>query len=234
MTFHRRPRTLVSVLALSLLALGVGSAAAQNRLLSGLASPKLLQLSPGGAKAGTTVRLVVAGKNLEAAEKLVFSRPGITAKAAPAPVPEIDPKTKKAKPAKAALPAEHFEFEVTIPANTPLGLCDVRVVNKYGVSNPRAFMIGDLEEVAEVEPNNEDTKAQPVKLNSTVNGTFAGPQDVDYYSFSATKGQRVVVSCLSASIDSRANPAIEVYDKEDRQLASNNNYRDTDALADFV
>ena len=90
-------------------------------------------------------------------------------------------------------------------------------------------MVGDLPEVAEVEPNNEDTKAQQIDLNTTVNGTFAGPQDVDYYVFPATKGQRVVVSCLAASIDSRANPAIEVYDKDDKQLASNNNYRDTDA-----
>ena len=234
MTMYRRPRTLVSILTLSLLALAVGSVTAQNRLLSGLASPKVYQLSPSGAKAGTTVRVVVAGRNLEDAERLAFSRPGITAKLVPAPVPEIDPKTKKAKPAKAGLPVDHFEFEVTVPANTPLGLCDVRVVNKFGVSNARAFMIGDLEEVAEVEPNNEDTKAQRIKLNSTVSGNFAGPQDVDYYVFAAAKGQRVVVSCLSASIDSRANPAVEVYDKDDKQLASNNNYRDTDALTDFT
>ena len=127
MTMYRRPRTLVSILTLSLLTLAIGSAAGQNRLLSGLASPKLYQLSPSGAKVGTTVRVVVAGNNLENADRLAFSRPGITAKLVPPPVPEIDPKTKQAKPAKAPLPADHFEFEVIVPANTPLGLCDVRV-----------------------------------------------------------------------------------------------------------
>ena len=197
----RRPRFLASVLALSALACALGEAAAQNRQPSGLASPRLYQLSPSGAKAGTTVKLVVAGRNLEDAEKLVFSKPGIKAKLVPPPVAEIDPKTKKAKPITGALPADLFAFEVTVPADTPLGLCDVRVVNKFGVSNARAFMIGDLAEVAEVEPNNEDTTAQKIALNSTVNGTFAGPQDVDYYTFPATKGQRVVVSRLSMLAD---------------------------------
>ena len=117
MTMYHRPRTLVSLLILSFLALGIGTAAAQNRLLSGLASPKLYQLSPSGTKAGSTVRVVVAGRNLEEAEKLVFSRPGITAKLVPAPVPEIDPK-KVSKPNEAKhkfkLKGEQAKFKIQL------------------------------------------------------------------------------------------------------------------------
>jgi hypothetical protein len=126
------------------------------------------------------------------------------------------------------------KIKVTIPPNAPLGTHELRVVNKWGVSNPRAFVVGDLPEVLEKEPNNEDTQAQRVDINTTVHGTFAAPTDVDYYVFRGKKGQRVVVSCLAFSVDSRAQPAVEVYDTKDAQLASNYSYRNTDALTDVT
>jgi len=53
---------------------------------------------------------------------------------------------------------------VTIAPDTPLGLHDVRLVNKWGISNPRAFAVGDLPEVLEKEPNNDVNQAQRVEL----------------------------------------------------------------------
>src|SRR5581483_12499179 len=98
-------------------------------------------------------------------------------------------------PAKPA-PAPAARFKVTVGADAPLGCHDARLVNKWGVSNARAFVVGDLPEVLEKEPNNDVDQAQRVELNSTVNGAVASPTDVDYYVFAAKKGQRVVVSCL--------------------------------------
>jgi len=40
----------------------------------------------------------------------------------------------------------------------PLGTHELRLVNKWGVSNSRSFVVGDLPEVMEKEPNNEDTR----------------------------------------------------------------------------
>ena len=79
---------------------------------------------------------------------------------------------------------------VTIPAGTPPGSYDVRLVNRWGVSNAGVFEVGDLEEVLEKEPNNEVEQAQRVAVNTTINGTIAAPTDVDYYVFSGKKGQR--------------------------------------------
>jgi len=73
--------------------------------------------------------------------------------------------------------------------------------------------------VLEKEPNNDVPQAQRVELNSTINGSITAPTDVDYYVFSGKKGQRVVVSCLASSIDSRLFPAVEIYDSTGRQLA---------------
>jgi len=125
-------------------------------------------------------------------------------------------------------------FKVTIAPDVPLGIHDVRLVNKWGVSNPRAFAVGDLVEVLEKEPNNDVEQAQRVELSCTINGNMASPTDVDYYVFAGKKGQRVVFSCLGTSIDSKFYPSIEVYSSKNRQLASQRNYFQEDALTDCV
>jgi hypothetical protein len=201
---------------------------------NGAPQPKLYAVFPPGGKVGTTVDVTVAGRDLDEPEKLVFSNPGIKAELVPAPKPEIDPKTKKPKPVMGALPAGLFKFKVTIAAGTPLGNHDVRLIGKWGGSNPRTFVVGDLAEVLEKEPNNDTDQAQRVELNATINGTLGSPTDVDYYVVKVAKGQRVLVSCLASSIDSRALPGIEVYNSKDIQVASNNNYHGSDALADFT
>src|SRR6185437_13694959 len=138
----------------------------------------------------------------------------------------------KPKPKKGMGKPVISRFKVTLAANVPLGVYDVRFVNKWGVSNPRAFVAGDLNEVLEKEPNNDVEQAQRVELNSTINGAMANPTDVDYYVFAGKKGQRVVFSCLASSIDSRFHAGLEIYDSKGRQLASGRDYNNNDAVTD--
>ena len=70
---------------------------------------------------------------------LYFSHPGITAE-----------------------PAGPNKFKVTVAADVPVGPYDVRVVTPLGLSNFRAFVVGDWPEVVEKEPNNEPAQAQRV------------------------------------------------------------------------
>lgn len=224
--------------AAALLALlwGVTSAAQAQRNPSGLPSPRVYQVSPAGAKAGSTVEIAVHGRHLDEPRKLVFSHPAIKAELVPTPPQEVDPKTKQPRRGMGGAPsgADLARYKITVPANVSPGYHDVRFVGKYGVSNPRVFAVGDLNEAAEKEPNNDVEQAQKVELNTTINGTVANPTDVDYYSVAVKKGQRVVVSCLASGIDSRLQPQIEVYDKLDRQFASNRTYSGYDAVDDFT
>ncbi len=228
------PQRLFGALVLALAA--AASLHAQNRLPSGIAAPRLYIVTPAGAKAGGSAEITLVGLNIEDAEKLVFSNPGIKAERAAEPPPEIDPKTKK--PKMGAPKAVAVRFKVTVAAGTPPGNHDLRVVNKFGVSNPRVFHVGDLAEVGETEPNNDIDgplgKAQRVEINTTVNGTFNSPGDVDYFAFKATKGQRVVVSLLASTVDSRAQPAVEVYDARGKQLGENVYYSGDDAVTDIT
>jgi hypothetical protein len=221
--------TLHLVIAAGCALLSVASLHAQQPLLgNNLPNPRLTTIMPVGGKAGTTVELTWTGTDLEEPQEFRFSVPGI--KAEPVPPPPPDP-TKPA-PNPPPPPPPVTKFKVTIPADAPLGICDVRLLNKWGISNPRAFMIGDLPEVAEKEPNNDVDTAQRVEMNTTINGAIAAPTDVDYFVFAGKKGQRVIISCLASTIDSRLHAGLELYNAKGKQLAFNRHYNDGDALID--
>jgi hypothetical protein len=225
-------RAVVVLLAVSG-ALLARPAHAQKLPGSNLPAPRLMTVMPPGGKIGSSVEVTFTGTDLEEPEQLLFSHPGIKAEPLAGPVPPPpppDPKMKKPKPGMGKPVVSRFK--VTLAADVPLGIHDVRFVNKWGVSNPRAFVAGDLNEVLEKEPNNDVEQAQRIAINSTVNGSMANPTDVDYYVFAGKKGQRIVFACLAASIDSRFHPGIEIYDAKGRQLVSGRDYNDTDAVTD--
>jgi hypothetical protein len=106
-----------------------------------------------------------------------------------------------------------------VGADVPPGTYDARLVNKWGISNPRAFVVGDQKEVAEKEPNDDLDKAQKIEMGTTVNGVVAAPTDVDYFAFPGKKGQRVLIECRGWSIDSRLSPELRLLDPAGREVA---------------
>ncbi len=212
----------------------VGSAVAQQPP-PGLPSPRIQSVFPSGAKAGTSVEVTVTGFDVEEPEKLLFSHPGLKGEYISPPKEAPDPKDpKKTVPAPKVNPAGPHKFKVTAAPDAPLGVFDVRFVGKWGASNPRAFVVGDLADVNEKEPNNDVPEAQRIEIGTTVNGTISNPTDVDYTAFTGKKGQRVIVSCQASSIDSKAEPMIEIFDASGRKLTTNRNYHGNDAVADLV
>jgi hypothetical protein len=193
-------------------------------------SPRLLIVTPPGGKAGDTVEVTLTGQELDGPQDLLFSVPGIKAELVKEKPPADAKKPMAKQPNQQATTV--VKFKVTIPADVPPGIHDVRMMNALGVSNPRAFVVGDLPETLEKEPNNDVPEAQRVSLNCTVNGSIAAPTDVDYYVFTGKKGQRVVASCLASSIDSRLFAGLEFYSKQGTLLAANREYAGTDALLD--
>lgn len=203
--------------------------------------PRIQSAFPAGAKAGSTVEVTVRGTDLDDPTGLAFGHPGITAEYVPPPDPPELPKDAKAKGAppakrkKAAPPPTEAKFKVTVADDVPPGSYDVRAVGRFGVSNPRAFVVGTAAEVSEKEPNDDVDKAQRVAIGTTVNGVLGSPTDVDYTAFTGTAGQRVLIHCATSSIDSKARPWVEVYAGDGRtRLADNRNYQDGDALADVT
>ncbi len=182
-------------------------------------TPRLSVLTPAGGKVGTTFEVGFAGTEVEEPTALVFNHPGINGTPIIPELPKPDPKAKPDPKKKEGVRPPITKFTVTVAKDVPLGYYDARLVNKNGVSNPRRFVVGDLNEVAEKEPNNDVEQAQKIDIGATVTGGIAAATDVDYYSFPGKKGQRVLITCLTASIDSKLDPELSVISPTGRQIA---------------
>ena len=195
-------------------------------------TPRLAVLTPTGGKVGSTFEVAFTGTEVEEPDALLFSHPGIKGVPVIPPTPAPDPKQKD--PAKQPMRPPISKFTVTIAPDVPVGFYDVRLVNKNGVSNPRRFVVGDLVEVAEKEPNNDIEQAQKIDLGTTITGNTNPATDVDYFSFNAKKGQRVVVACLTASIDSRLDPEIEIFNPKGQKVVTYRPLPNQDGIVDVT
>jgi len=150
---------------------------------------------PPGAKAGADTEVAITGADLDEAKALHFSHPGITA----------TPKDKR--------------FVVKVAPDVPPGIYDVRVSGVLGVSNPRAFVVGDLPQSVKSGANNTPETALELPLDTTVAGT-ATAAAADWFKFTARKGQRVLFDCDAGEIDSRLSPVLAVSEPSGRELAT--------------
>jgi hypothetical protein len=179
--------------------------------MADLPSPRLDRLTPMSGGAGSTVEVEITGNDLEEATTLLFDHPG--------------------------LKAEHLKerkFKVSIAADVPAGTYDARAIGKYGISSPRLFQVShSLLEVLEKEPNDDASTAQPIAVNSVVNGTSDNNRE-DFYRFSLKQGQRVVVECQAQKLDSMLDATLTLTDAAGKQLAANGDWFGLDPLIDFI
>ena len=172
--------------------------------LASLPAPRLLSLMPMGGQAGTTVEVTLTGTDLDEANALRFSVPSITAK------PKLDAKGQP----------EMFKFIVTLPADAPRGIHEVRAVTRFGISTARAFVVGGLPEVVRAKPCNTPVTALPLEIGTVCNSSVTVAA-ADHYSFQAKKGQRVLVDCAAPEIDSKLLKVIIITDAQGRDLLVN-------------
>ncbi len=118
--------------------------------------------------------------------------------------------------------------------DVPVGQYDVRVVAAAGLSNFRAFVVGDWPEVIEKEPNNEPAKAQRGYPAGGHQRPDRPATDVDHYVFPAKKGQRVLINCWAWRIDSQLDGTLMVYDPQGKELAYTGDYYGKDPFIDFT
>lgn len=173
--------------------------------------PALSTVFPAGGKAGATVEVVVAGSDFDGARMLAFDHPGI----------------------RATL-VKDTTFRVTIAADVPVGVHEVRVISALGVSNPRAFVVGRLNESVEREPNATFEAATPIKLGSTVNGRIDGQADIDWFMFEGEKGNRVHLEIEAARIDSALDAAIRAFGPDRGELAVRTEVDSGDPFVEIV
>jgi hypothetical protein len=179
-------RTVSACLILVSLLLG------QRSLLAQLPVARLFTVFPPGGKAGAQVEVELTGADLDEAGQLHFSDPAITAKQ------KIGDTTGLPEPNK---------FVVSITTNVSPGIYEARVAGRFGISNPRSFVVSELREAIAPTTNTSPANATPILLDTIVNGRSAA-NTAAFYKFTAKKGQRILIECQASEIDSRMDAAL--------------------------
>ena len=176
-------------------------------------NPVLSTIYPAGGRVGSSFEVTVTGADLDDAARLHFSSAGIDSK------PKLNAQDKP----------EPNRFVVTISPDARRGVCEVRVIARYGISNPRTFVVGTLPESVVPDSHTSAGKAFKAGINSALNG-HAVKNAATYVSFEVTKGQRVFAVCRPTELDSRMDATVSLADAGGRVLAR----LKPDGLLDFT
>jgi hypothetical protein len=169
-------------------------------------APTLARLSPTGGAPGSTVDVTLYGGNLAGATRIWTSFP------ATATLPtDIENNGTQ---------ADHVVFRLEIPQDAPLGVGGIRVATDKGVSEVRLFVVDDLPNVAEAEPNNSPGEPQAIPVPSAVSGSIDAEQ-FDYFKIEARAGQSLAFEVLARRLGSPMDPMARLLDLAGRELAYN-------------
>lgn len=105
--------------------------------------------------------------------------------------------------------------QISIGADTPTGEQSLRVRTPSGLAtNTHPFAIGNLAEMAEVEPNNTLGQATLVTVPITLNGKIEKAGDVDRFSFEITESQHLVLEVEALKLSSNLDALLTLYGPE--------------------
>ena len=187
-------------------------------------SARLTSIFPAGGQPGQEIEVAITGADLDDVAQIQFSHPGITAKQ----------KMREAGPFETEPQPVPNAFVITVADNVPSGNHDVRAIGKYGITNPRTFVIDPLSSIVEQEPNSIPAEAQQITVPTVIYGWAEQGTDVDYYQFPVKAGERLILRCEARSIDSRMDPVVIVLDSRGRQIGNSRATRERDPLVDFT
>lgn len=193
-----------------LLALVPPVAAAESRP----AAPSLDAFFPPVVVAGATTAVTAAGKFADWPPAVWTDAPGIVL-----------------RPEK-----ESGKLSVGIAADVAPGPHLVRLFNSSGTSVPRFLLVTKDPPLAEVEPNDEPARAQPVPaLPAVITGRLGKTGDVDCYAFDLAAGQTLTAMLDAQVIASPVDAALRLLDIRGVEMAFNHdNGRNLDPLLTFT
>ena len=196
-------------------------------------APQLSSISPRAAQRGQTIEVTLVGKNIDESAKIWLKQEGIKA--------EIKQKTPVAtvrftgSGISANIPNDpRLVLSFEIAPDAPLGNHQIRLITPNGVSNPQNFMVGDLPEMKEQEPNSTNEEANMLELPVTVNGAVASIDDVDIYQFNLGKGARLISDIFAQRIGSPLDSYLVLYDPNGAEVVKSLDGNGLDSFIDYT
>ncbi len=189
-------------------------------------------LYPSGGQVGTTVEIEAGGLNINKATKVLFSHEGISAEIEP--IKESAAKKRKRRrlnDQSSPQLADRVKLRITIAADVPCGMYDLRLQGVSGVSNMLPFEVASYPNFVE---NNRASQRNPNRVTSlpAVLCGYVTPGGVDYFNFEGEKGQTIVatvkarqmVPYIADAVPGWFQPVLKIVDSEGREVAYSDDY----------
>ena len=198
--------------------------------------PTASYIFPAGGQRGTTVKVRVGGLYLYESCAFEMLGPGVTASKRLRSMPTLWFEGPLL-PLPASQQVEDYprdmSGEIRIAADASLGARRGRLWTAEGAAGGLRFVVGDLPEVVEQEIDGDPIPVD-VTLPVTINGRIFPREDVDDWTFTARKGQRIVAEVVAARIGSPLDSRLEVFDPHGRKIADNDDVSSTDSRLRFT
>ena len=124
-----------------------------------------------------------------------------------------------------------FKQKVKLPAKADDGYPVLAQQNGLFSPSGNTMRVSSYDNVMEVEPNNEmkDVTAPMGALPSAFNGILSAPDDIDYFKFTAKKGERYRFRAMANILGSPVDTVMYLYNDKGGALGNND---DSDGLTD--
>lgn len=198
--------------------------------------PDSVHIFPAGAQRGSTVKVHVGLEQAPPSTEFFIRGDAITGDSVLAT--EI---FDKGNPSPRRAPNEvpinyprQWAAEVTVGADAPIGAAYWNTFCASGGSTGSLpFIIGDLPELIENEPNSNLSIAETVELPITVNGQIHGERDLDYYRFHLDAGDVVYCDIFARRLGSTLEPTVAIVDSNGQSLPVQEDMLGDDPLIAF-
>ena len=183
--------------------------------------PMLMSVKPVAASVGTTSEVAVQSRyDLSGAYRVLVSGQGVVAE----PVPAVD---KNGKP---ATNVTSLKLKVTVEPNALPGVRDFRIATPRGISTVGQLVITKGTLVSESGKNNTADTANEIQLPATVCGAIEANEDVDFFKFQASSGDRLCFHVRAMRLQNRihdlqqhVDPIISIRHANGSTIAMNDN-----------
>jgi hypothetical protein len=173
--------------------------------------PGVVVAIPLGAVTGAISKVTLRGQKLDGITSIRCESPGASVKL-----------VNKGKTGDVARVGNtQAEVELTVQPDFPGSTVSLVVSNAAGESKPYALMIDRTLPVAEKEPNNGFTQAQPIAIGQTVAGAIDKGFDVDVYRFEGRAGQRITAEVFAARLGSPLDSFLTLYTGDGQTFVAN-------------
>jgi hypothetical protein len=223
-----------SVLPAAILAVLVPSAWAQTSY------PMLSRIEPTALQRGQAAEVTISGAgSFAGAWQLLCEGPGLSGEVLDAGNPSEAPPAMNKGQRRAT---GSVKARLSAGADAPLGPLEVRVATPQGLSSVGLVVVVADPVVAEADDKANDAAehAQPIALPGVVAGAIAKAEDVDWYSFRATAGQRLTFLVWGNRLENKIHdlqvhfdPILLLHDERGRELAVDDNREFADPRLSF-